>query len=293
MRRRRARHTGDRVQEKMLPTADAITVDTTDGFMNSDELALLGEPRGAHVMKGETPTDEPRGTHVMKGDPLLSVERRAVHAMKGQASPDLPHRADLIKGHPPSVEQSIERRAARAVKHAARTEERQGAHAIARRRWGLVPVAGAASALAMGLGGGGAFAYLISSAGHGLGTGETTTGSPVTIAVTAMTGKADLLPGRGGAAYFTLRNSASSGATFGQVAPGATVVSDNTSLCPSDFVSIAQTLPYTIPTAVTVSPGGTSGIQSIANLVKLSPNAPGTCQGVTFTVTFTLSGQTS
>jgi len=116
---------------------------------------------------------------------------------------------------------------------------------------------------------------------------------PVTIAVTATTGTADLLPGAAGAVYFTLHNTDSSGATFDQVAPGATVVSDNTGLCASSYVSIAQTLPYTIPTAMTVSPGATSGVQSIASLVKLASNAPGMCQGVTFTVTLTLSGKSS
>jgi hypothetical protein len=144
----------------------------------------------------------------------------------------------------------------------------------------------------VGLGGGGAFAFFMSQ-GVGSGSGDTTAGGPVTIAVTATTGKADLLPGAAGAAYFTLHNAGSSSVTFHQVASGATVVSDNTSLCASSYVSIAQTLPYTVPTAVTVSPGGTSGIQSIASLVKLAPNAPGTCQGVTFTVTLTLSGQSS
>jgi hypothetical protein len=111
--------------------------------------------------------------------------------------------------------------------------------------------------------------------------------------VAATTGKADLLPGHSGAVSFTLHNTASSSATFDQVVSGASVVSDNTALCANGYVSIAQTLPYSLPTPITVSPDGTSGVQSISNLVALASNAPNTCQGVTFTVTFTISGQSS
>jgi len=274
---------------------EATRARDTDGLDQPED-----EPGGAHVMKGEAPTDRPRGAHVMKEDPLLSVERRAVHAMKvevlpttdvststPEATPLVSAASDLaITAEAPTTR----RRAARALKRAHRTTKRQGAHTLASRRWRVIPVAGAAGALAVGLGAGTAFAYLTT---HGSGSGQTVAGSPVTIAVTATTGTADLLPGATGAVYFTLHNTDSSGATFDQVAPGATVVSDNTGLCASSYVSIAQTLPYTIPTAMTVSPGATSGVQSIASLVKLASNAPGMCQGVTFTVTLTLSGKSS
>jgi hypothetical protein len=140
----------------------------------------------------------------------------------------------------------------------------------------------------MGLGGGAAFAFFTG----GPGSGDASTGTPVTVKATATAGPGDLLPGRAGAAYFVLHNANPFAATFGQVA-GATVVSDNTNLCPSSNVSIAQTVPYTIPTAIAVGAGATSENQSVGNLVKLAPDAPSTCQGVTFTVTLTLSGQSS
>ena len=269
--------------------------------VNTPEFQLE-EPRGAHVMKGEAATDEWCGAHVMKGDPLLSVERRALHAIRAEplATPVLststPEAALMVCDAPnPAVRAGTrkpEHKAAHALSRKARPARRRGFRATASGRWGFVPVAGAAGALAVGLGGGAAFAFFMSQ-GVGSGSGYTTAGGPVTIEVTATTGKADLLPGAAGAAYFTLHNANSSSVTFHQVASGATVVSDNTSLCASSYVSIAPTLPYTIPTAVTVSPGGTSGIQSIASLVKLAANAPGTCQGVTFTMTLTLSGQSS
>ena len=163
---------------------------------------------------------------------------------------------------------------------------------MASRRWRLASAAGAAGVLAAGLGAGSAVAYL-DNPGSGSGSGQITTGSSVTLGVSATTRSADLLPGRTGATSFSLSNTSSSTASFVQVAPGATVVSDNPDLCASSYVSIAQTLPYTIPAAVTVSPGGTSGIQSIANFVKLAPDTPSSCQGVTFTVSLTLTGQSS
>ena len=58
-------------------------------------------------------------------------------------------------------------------------------------------------------------------------------------------------------------------------------------------MSIAQTLPYAIPAEITVGPDATSGTQSIDNFVEIAPNAPSVCQGVTFTVTFTLTGVSS
>ena len=259
------------------------------------------EPRGAHVMRGESLTDEPRGAHVMRGDALLSVERRALHASPAElpVTPvfsTTPREAAALVSTAPNLILAVQvptKQVDRAIKRGIHPTKRQGAHATASRRWGLVPVAGAAGALVVGLGGGGAFAYLDAVLGHGSGSGQTTAGGPVTAPITATTGTADLLPGRAGAAYFTLHNIDSSGRTFDQVAPGATVVSDNTRLCASSYVSLAQTLPYTLSPAITVSPGGTSGTQFIPALVKLAPNAPNTCQGVTFTVTFTLSGRSS
>jgi hypothetical protein len=297
MRRRRTPRSEDEVREKLIPAPPADPFEAVNGSPNGHAAAPpLEELRGAHVMRGETLTDELRGAHVMKGDPLLLVEYRALHAIKTDpfATPELipstPETAPVVSGAPKPVVRTPDRKAAGALTRKARPTKRQGAHSTASRRWGLVPVAGAAGALAVGLGGGGAFAFIFSS---GSGSGQTTTGSPLTIAVTARTGTADLLPGLAGAAYFVLHNTNSFRATFDQVAPGAAVVSNNTRLCASSYVSIARALPYRFSPAVTVSPGGTSGIQSIAGIVKLASNAPSTCQGVTFTVTLTLSGQSS
>ena len=145
-----------------------------------------------------------------------------------------------------------------------------------------------------GLGAGGAFAYLDAGPTHGSGSGETAAGGPPAAAViNATSDTTGLLPGRAGPASFTLHDDGASSGPFDQVAAGATVVSDNTALCPSSYVSIAQPLPYVLQTPIAVSPGAASGVQTIPGFVELASNAPSSCQGVTFTVTLRLSGQSS
>ena len=227
MRRQGGNDAEDQIREKMTPVAAAGPVAATNGSL-SDDGSLNGhppaaepedeprgthvmkgeaptdEPRGAHVMKGEAPTDEPRGAHVKKGDPFLLVERRALHAKPAELpvtpvfSTSAPEAAPLVSTAPALVltVQVPTEQADRAMKRVARTTKRQGAHAAASRRWGLVPVAGAAGALVVGLGGGVAFAYLDAVLAHGSGSAQTTAGGPVTALITATTGTADLLPGR-------------------------------------------------------------------------------------------------
>ena len=288
---------------------------------------LSVERRAVHAVNSQVPGDKPLGAHVMKGDLFLVVEGRALHASKGEAlteerwaaiaapvvrvAPEpaiSPEAAPVVSVAPERVATagevaapddapavgtktpSTKRRSTRAGQRKVRTAKRQGAHVTASRRWPLVPVAGAAGALAVGLAGGGAYAYITTT---GSGTGHAATGSPVAIAITATAGPADLLPGGTGAAYFTLHNTNPFGATFNQVASGAVVVSNNTGLCANSYVSVAHTLPYTFSPAVSVGPNTTSGTQSIASLVKLAANAPSSCQGVTFKVTFTLTGRST
>ena len=269
-----------------VPTLPVASVDVHGGAIAADNgrgvVGFEDEPRGGHVMRGEIPSDVPRGAHVMKDDPLLAIEQRAVHAAKGPAlalpdlstfTPESSPVADGVSDLAPAVElcaATSVHRGAHTRTRRARPRKGQGAHKAASRRWGLVPVAGTAGALVVGLGGGGAFAFF----SGGPGTGHVTTGSPVTLTAVATTGPADLLPGDAGAVYFNVHNTDSFGATFDQVSPGATVVSDNTGLCPSSDVSIAPTLPYTFSPAITVSPGGTAVNQSIAGLVQLAPGAP-------------------
>ena len=119
-------------------------------------------------MRGESLTDEPRGAHVMRGDALLSVERRALHASPAElpVTPvfsTTPREAAALVSTAPNLILAVQvptKQVDRAIKRGIHPTKRQGAHATRKRRWGLVPVAGAAGALAMGFGGGGAFAYV-------------------------------------------------------------------------------------------------------------------------------------
>jgi hypothetical protein len=144
--------------------------------------------------------------------------------------------------------------------------------------------------LSLGLTSGIAWAYFTST---GTGTGSASTGSVVTVTLTATSGTADLLPGGKGAVHFTLNNTNPIAATFNEVSNVASIVSKDPTDCPSADATVAQTLPYPFSPAVTVGANATSATESIANLVQLDPGAPNSCQGVTFTVTLTLSGQST
>jgi hypothetical protein len=278
--------------------------------------------RGAHVCRNDPLLDGVSGAHARRDDPLLAgLHVRAdeplaatsleVHVTEADALVIVVNGAHVTASDPlavevvaaqatidealvwmPVVEEPPQVLAEPARPHTSPSEPVTGGHGasakVRRRRWRLVPVAGAAAALAAGLGAGGAYAYFIAK---GSGTGHTATGSPVSVTVTATSGAADLLPGRAGAAYFTLHNTNPFAATFNVVATGATVVSNNTIACPSSNVSIAPALPYALSPALTVSAGATTGPESIPGLVKLAATAPSSCQGVTFKVTLTLTGR--
>ena len=250
-------------------------------------------PFGAHVMKDDRSRDQRDESHDWEHESFLSIERRARHALKSEtfslggdgagtsAETDPPTRFAAGAGAKDGSAAPADGTGPTTENDAPRTR---------RRRQALIPIAAAVGAIAVGLGGGGAFAYF-SAAGSG--AGEARGGEPITASVVATTGPADLLPGGTGAVYFTLQNNSPSGGTFDVVETGATVHSSNVALCGDSNVSIAQSLPYLFAPPVTVSADGTSGPQSIPGLVALSPSAPSTCQGLTFTVTLTLTGKST
>jgi len=154
----------------------------------------------------------------------------------------------------------------------------------ARVRWIGVPTV--VGALVLGISAGSAYAYFKGASGSG--TGHATTGTTVAITVNAVTGTADLLPGGTGTASFKLQNGNSFGATYTSVR-NESVSSSNSSACPSSNIIVPST-PYSI-SSVAVNANSTSGTQTIP--VTLSASAPNGCQGITFTITLTLSGQSS
>jgi hypothetical protein len=148
-------------------------------------------------------------------------------------------------------------------------------------------VALVAAVVAVGVGTGVAFAYFTTT-GHG--SGNATLGSPITVTVAAAAAAHDLFPGQSGTVKFTLKNTNSFTTNFTS-ATGATVTSGNPGPCPATNIVVAS-LPLTIP-KITVTSGQTTGTQTISSLISMSSTAPNACQGVAFTVSLTLSGQTS
>ena len=134
---------------------------------------------------------------------------------------------------------------------------------------------------------GAAFAYFRSTGG---GTGKGATGSPVSVTVNAASASNDLFPGHTGTVKFTLNNTNAFTANFTSVTAGS-VTSGNQTNCPAANVTVAA-LPYSIST-ISVASGQTTATETIAGLISMSSSAPSLCQGVSFSVTLTLSGQSS
>jgi hypothetical protein len=135
--------------------------------------------------------------------------------------------------------------------------------------------------------GGAAFAYFHTT---GSGTGSVSTGTAVNVTISAATASNDLFPGRSGTVSFRLTNTNPFTANFKSVT-AASVTSGNQNACPASNITVA-TLPYSIST-ISVAPGQTKSSQTITGLISMSSGAPSTCQGVSFTVSLTLAGQSS
>ncbi len=234
-----------------------------------DPEAALGQIGGAHVRAGEPLVAGIRGAHVRADDPLV----RRIFGVHVRAD-------DPLAAEAPNTGVGADE----TVEVVARSS-RSG-----RRHWHVVPVVGTLGALVAGLAAGGAYAYFAST---GSGAGQNMVGSPVSVTVTAESGPAALLPGGTGGLSFSLHNPNPFGATFTQVLTVGTPVSGNTVACPSSNLSVVGSSPSTLSQAITVGAGATSGTESMADFVRLAAGAPNACQGVTFTVTFTLSGHSS
>lgn len=152
------------------------------------------------------------------------------------------------------------------------------------RRLGLVSLAAFALLCFVS---GTAFAYFKTT---GAGSGSGKTAADLNVTVKAATAANDLFPDKAGTVKFTVTNSSSMTANFTSVT-AASVTSGNPSGCPSNNILVAS-LPLSI-SKITVTPGQTTGTQTISTLISMSGTAPNACQGVAFTVSLTLSGQTS
>jgi hypothetical protein len=135
---------------------------------------------------------------------------------------------------------------------------------------------------------GGSVAYALWSA-NGTGSGNARALTAQTITVTASTGAADLYPGfTGGDVYFTLTNPNPYAVTMTTMTPGAITSSDQAN-CPAANVSAIGATGLTLNAAA----NSTTGQLSIADVVSMAAGAPDGCQGVTFTISLTLTGTQS
>jgi len=158
------------------------------------------------------------------------------------------------------------------------------------RKWTRRAVVATALGAVAVAGTGTAFAYWSST---GSGSGASGAGTPHPVVVTAGANPADLLPGGAGGVAVKLDNTVSGGngnnfsVQLSKVTALSVTSSDETN-CPAANVTANQTLPYSLPSPITVG-ANTSTTTTIANLVKMSATAPDGCQGKTFSISLSLS----
>lgn len=135
--------------------------------------------------------------------------------------------------------------------------------------------------------GGGAMAYAEwSSTASGSGRARATT--MVQATVDPDDGAPDLYPGfTEGDVFFRIENPNGFPITYTSMTPG-TITSSDPSACPSSNITVAAASSLSL-----ASSPGTSGTLSIADVVTMVPAAPDGCQGVSFDIALTLSGQQS
>lgn len=123
----------------------------------------------------------------------------------------------------------------------------------------------------------------------GTGSANARARTATTVTVNAVTGAADLYPGfNDGDLHFSLTNANPYPVTFTAMTPGA-ITSSNPTGCPASNLTVDTASGLSLPVAA----NGTSGTQTIADVVNLATSAPDGCQGVTFTVAVSLTGSQS
>lgn len=133
----------------------------------------------------------------------------------------------------------------------------------------------------------GGVAYALWSAnGSGSGSARAITAQDITLTVPAVAGTADLYPGGpAGDLYFDADNDNPYDVLFDTYAIG-TITSDDEVNCP------AATNVTAVASGVTSVPVPTGGVDSlvITDVISLDEDAPDGCQGVSFDVELTLTG---
>jgi hypothetical protein len=152
-------------------------------------------------------------------------------------------------------------------------------------------IVGAAAIATALIGGGVAFATW-SASGSGTGSALAYTEQPVTLNAIASLPAADasLYPGGpAGNVYFTVTNPNPYAVKITNITWG-TPVSASPSACASSLISIDANAPTT-GLSVTVPAAGTSSALEVNGVLDLSSSATDTCQGNSFNVPLTVTGQ--
>jgi hypothetical protein len=135
------------------------------------------------------------------------------------------------------------------------------------------------------LGGGGGLAWALWSA-NGSGSGQAKALTAQTITVGAATATADLYPGGpAGAVSFTLTNPNPYPVTLTSMTPGSITSSDPVNCPVTNVAAVAKT-----GLALNVGASATTGGLTIPGVMSMVAAAPDGCQGVTFTVSLSLTG---
>ena len=130
-----------------------------------------------------------------------------------------------------------------------------------------------------------------SASGSGTGSAVAYTAQTVTVnAVALSSSSASLFPGGpAGNVYFTVTNPNPYGIKITNIAWG-TPVSANPSACPSSVISVDSLAP-TSGFSITVPASGTSPSVQVNAVLDLSSSATDACQGNSFNVPVTVTGQ--
>lgn len=133
---------------------------------------------------------------------------------------------------------------------------------------------------------GGIALALWDATGSGFGSAKARTAVALTITA-AVSPTADLYPGGSGALQFTVTNTNPYSVTLTNFATSTITSGDQTNCAASN---VSATTSGTLGASIVVGANATSTAQSLAGLVQMGGGAPNLCQGVTFTITMTLTG---
>jgi predicted ribosomally synthesized peptide with SipW-like signal peptide len=282
------------LQDAHVTTEDAVAAAMAVSEPASLPTESLATPqraatvREAHIHKENPLAIEVRGAHVRGDDPLAGAawdahlaedDALAAQVRGAHVKTDDPLAASFSPGNASITTDPAEPSETRANRSEAGTVPAKAR----RRRWGLVPVAGAVGALAAGLGGGGAYAYFTS---HGTGTGSATAGTlqAVTVQAATISPSTPLYPGVTGDVVLKVNNPNAFALSLVSVSYGTITAVGGIGACTTTGITLntPTNLPYTI------NASGTTSVD-LAGAATMGSSSQTGCQGATFSIPVTIT----